>query len=336
MRALIFDSELKYASLHSLPPRKSGEALIKVLLAGICRTDMEIIQGYQNFKGILGHEFVGVVQDAAHKNLIGKRVVGEINIGCHECIPCKRGMKEHCVRRKVIGIHGKDGCFADYVALPEDNLHVLPDEITNEKAIFVEPLAAAYNVLLGVPIKPTDSVLIIGDGKLGVLISQVIKLTGADLYCLGKHRKKLSIMEWMGIETRLLCRVDDSSIIAANNQGVEEDISTRKFDVVIEACGSSGGLDMARRLVMPKGSLVLKSTLHGGALIDLTFAVLNEVKIVGSRCGPFEPAIRAIRRQLVEVRPLLSGRFPLEEWKNAFEQARNPDAYKVIFEINQK
>jgi threonine dehydrogenase-like Zn-dependent dehydrogenase len=305
-------------------------------MAGICRTDLEIVAGYQDFRGVPGHEFVGLVQDAVDQSLIGKRVVGEINIGCRTCEFCRQGIKEHCLKRKAIGIHGKDGCFADYVTLPEENLHILPDNMSTDRALFVEPLAAAYNILQAVPVRPTDSILIIGDGKLGILSAQVLKLSGTDVTVVGKHRKKLSLLEWMGIETRLLIRVDESSIVFSTTRGQEESITERKYDIVVEASGSRGGLDMACRLVKPRGHLVLKSTIHGGVQCDLTFAVINEVRIIGSRCGPFQPAIRAIHRELVEVRPLMSGRFPLEEWQAAFELARSPDALKVMLEINQQ
>jgi len=335
MRALLFNGELKFVSLHSLPPRKTGEALIKVLMAGICRTDLEIIAGYQDFRGVPGHEFVGIVQDAVTQNLIGKRVVGDINIGCRACEFCRQGLKEHCVDRKAIGIHGKDGCFADYVTLPEENLHILPDNMSTDRALFVEPLAAVYNIMLAVPVKPTDTILIIGDGKLGILSAQVLKLLGTDVTVVGKHRKKLSVLEWMGIETRLFVRADDFSIVFSSARGREEILTGRKYDIVVDASGSRGGLEMACRLVKPRGHLVLKSTIHGGVQCDLTFAVLNEVRIIGYRCGPFQPAIRAIHRELVEVRPLMSGRFPLEEWQAAFELARSSDALKVMLEINQ-
>jgi len=335
MRALYFDRELKLMPVFPMPPKKTGEALIKVLLAGICGTDIEVINGYRNFHGILGHEFVGIVQDANDQKLIGKRVASEINIGCGECSLCRRGIKEHCKKRNVLGIEGHDGCFADYVAVPEENLHVIPDDLGNEKAIFIEPLAAAFSIVNGTWIKPTDKVLVIGDGTIGILASQVIKITGADVCVIGKHKKKLSILEWMGIDTYAYLGLDDRGVHVKNNRGVEECMPGHLFDVVVECSGSPRGIDMARALVVPRGTIVMKSTVKEGVSLDLTFAVIHEVHVTGSRCGPFEPAIRALRKGLVEVRPLITGRFSIEDWQNALQVIKKPESLKVVFEINQ-
>ncbi len=335
MRALYFDRELKLLPVFPMPPKKTGEALIKVLLAGICGTDIEVINGYRNFQGILGHEFVGIVQDANDQRLIGKRVVSEINIGCGECSLCRRGIKEHCKKRKVLGIEGHDGCFADYIAVPEANLHIIPDEIGNDKALFIEPLAAAFSIVTGTWIKPTDRVVVIGDGTIGILASQVIKMTGADICVIGKHKKKLSILEWMGIETYVFLGAGEKGIHVRNNKGLEECFSGQPFDVVVECSGSPHGIDMARTLVAPRGTIVMKSTVKEGVSLDLTFAVIHEVHVAGSRCGPFEPAIRALCKGLVEVRPLITGRFSFDDWKSALQTVKKPESLKVVFEINQ-
>jgi alcohol dehydrogenase len=334
MRALVYDGELSFFSMHPLPPRKTGEALIKVLLAGICRTDMEILNGYRDFKGVLGHEFVGLVEDSSNASLIGKKVVGEINIGCGTCPMCRKGIKEHCTERKAMGISGKDGCFADYLTLPEDNIHVIPEEMGADRAIFTEPLAAVFNILDSIRIKPTDNVAIIGDGRLGLLTAQAMKMVGADVVVLGHHKKKLSILEWMGIDTCLLLGVDRKEVLVRNSRGAETVLENARYDVLVECSGSRSGLEVAQLLVAPRGHLVLKSTLADEARLDLNFAVVNEIRIIGSRCGPFEPALRAIKRGLIEVRPLISARFPLEEWQSAFEMVKKPDTLKIIFEIN--
>jgi alcohol dehydrogenase len=334
MRALVFDRELKFFSVHPLPPRKTGEALIKVLLAGICRTDLEILSGYKDFQGVLGHEFVGVVEDASDPSLVGKKVAGEINVGCGKCPMCCKGIKEHCTERRAIGISGKDGCFADYLTLPEGNLHCIPEDMGSDRAIFTEPLAAVFNILGSISVKPTDSVAVVGDGRLGNLTAQVMKMIGADVVVLGHHRKKLSILEWMGIDTCLFLGIEKKEVLVKNSRGAEIILGNAKYDVVVECSGSRSGLEVAQLLVAPRGFLVLKSTLADEALLDLNFAVVNEIRVIGSRCGPFEPAIRAIRRGLVEVRPLISARFPLEDWQAAFEMARKPDTLKIIFEIN--
>jgi threonine dehydrogenase-like Zn-dependent dehydrogenase len=335
MRALCFDKELKLMPVFPMPPKKTGEALVKVLLAGICGTDIEVINGYRNFHGILGHEFVGIVQDANDQKLIGKRVVSEINIGCGECPLCRKGIKEHCKKRKVIGIEGHDGCFADYIAVPEANLHIIPDDIGNDKALFIEPLAAAFSIVNGTWIKPTDRVAVIGDGTIGILSAQVIKITGADVCVIGKHKKKLSILEWMGIDTFTFLGQDEKGVHVRSSNGAEKCMPSHHFDVVVECSGSPRGIDMARFLVVPRGTIVIKTTVKDGVSLDLTFAVIHEVHVVGSRCGPFQPAIRALRKGLVEVRPLITGRFPFEDWQGAMQMIKKPDSLKVVFEINQ-
>ncbi|MDQ7822181.1 MAG: alcohol dehydrogenase catalytic domain-containing protein [Candidatus Eremiobacteraeota bacterium] len=334
MRALYFDRQLSLLPVYPLPPRKNGEALIKVQLAGICRTDEEILMGYRDFKGVLGHEFVGIVQDATNHSLIGKRVVGEINIGCGECPQCRKGIKEHCTSRSVIGIQGKDGCFADYVTLPEENLHVLPDEIGNDRAIFIEPLAAAFNIVTSIWVKPTDRVAIIGDGKLGILVSQVMRMNGAEVILLGKHKKKLSILEWMGISAFFFEGFDSSGVKIKSLKGAESHLERESFDVIVECSGSPGGFHVANTLIAPRGCLVLKSTIADKMDCDLTGIVVRELRVIGSRCGPFVPAIRALASGLIEVRPLLMARFPLEDWEEAFEMVRHPDSLKVAFEVN--
>lgn len=333
MRALLFDGELRYEPVYSLKPRRKGDASVKVLLAGICTTDLEIMRGYRDFKGILGHEFVGIVHDANNARLVGKRVVGEINVGCGECRLCRRGMRNHCENREVIGISGRDGSFADFLNIPEENLHVLPDDMVAERAVFVEPLAAAINVIMEVRIKPDNSVVVIGDGKLGILAAQVVRMTGADLKLVGKHQKKLSIAEWMGIESFVLVGNEGGDVIVRDGNGREAKLIRHGYDVVIECSGSPSGLEMAKQLIMPGGRIVLKTTMKGETFIDMNHVVVNELHIIGSRCGPFQPAIRAIRKGLIEVRPLITSQFPIADWKLAFEAAQKPESLKVIMEF---
>lgn len=316
MRALVFDKELRYQTDYPTPQRKGNEALIRITCAGICNTDLEIINGYMGFKGILGHEFVGVIEECGEKGLVGKRVVGEINLGCGRCHYCHEGMRNHCPNRSVLGILNKDGVFADYVTLPVDNLHPIPDSVADEEAVFVEPLAAAFEILEQVNIKPTERVCVLGDGKLGILVSQVISMTGCDLTVVGRHREKLDILGKRGIETRPASETDE-----------------REFDIVIDCTGSPSGLESALKLVKPRGTVVLKTTVAKRESIDLNSLVIDEISLVGSRCGPFGPAIRALKMGAVDVRPLISGIFSLNSWMEAFQFASQKGALKTLLRM---
>jgi len=313
MRALFFDNNLRYLTDYLVPEPGENEALIRVTCAGICNTDLEIVKGYMNFRGVPGHEFVGVVERCGNKALEGKRVVGEINLSCGNCLYCKSGLRNHCYNRSVLGILGKDGAFADYVTLPTGNLHPVPDSVPDEEAVFVEPLAAAFEILEQVGIGAEDRVCVLGDGKLGLLTAQVVSLTGCALVVGGRHKEKLSILERRGIETKL-----------------SSDITERVFDCVIDCTGSSLGIESAMKLVRPKGTIVLKTTVAKRDNIDMNVIVIDEITLVGSRCGPFEPAIHALETKTVDVLPLISRTFPLSEGVEAFNFASGKGILKVL------
>ena len=314
MRALYYDQELQYRPDIPDPIPPQGEALIRTRMAGICNTDMEIVRGYLGFSGVLGHEFVGEVARADNApELVGQRVVGEINAYCGQCATCRRGDPTHCPKRTSLGIAGRDGAMADYFTLPIDLLYPVPSAVPDEWAVFTEPLAAACEIIEQVPIRPSDRVLVLGDGKLGLLVAQVLQLTGCDLMAVGRHPEKLAILERRGIRT----------------QTAEERISPGA-DIVVEATGSAGGFASARTLVRPRGTLVLKSTFHGDVTMDLSMVVVDEVTIVGSRCGPFRPALRLLEQRLVDVEPLIHETFSLDDSLVAFERAAAPGVLKVL------
>nr|VFK14648.1 MAG: Threonine dehydrogenase [Candidatus Kentron sp. LPFa]VFK31072.1 MAG: Threonine dehydrogenase [Candidatus Kentron sp. LPFa] len=317
MRALHFDGALRFDRSFPSPSPGSGEALIRTRLAGICNTDLEILRGYGGFVGVLGHEFVGeVIQADSAPGLIGQRVVGEINCHCGRCAACLRGDPGHCPRRTVLGIRGRDGAMADYFTLPVRLLHSVPDSLTDEEAVFIEPLAAACQVLRQVHIRPTQRVVVLGDGKLGLLIAQVLQLTGCNLLVVGRHPRKLAILAKKGIKTRLA------------NESIDSD-SGPNADIVIEATGNASGLATACSLVRPSGMLVLKSTFHGKLPFDPSRIVVNEITLVGSRCGPFAPALGLLAQGLIDVKSLIDSRFPLDDGKIAFEKATS-GALKVL------
>ena len=317
MKALFFDGRVSIAELP-LPQPKTGEALIKVLRAGICRTDLEIIEGYMNFQGILGHEFVGLVEESPSSFLRGKRVVGEINIGCDECAWCLANLSRHCPHRRVLGIKGKDGAFAQYLTLPEKNLHLLPQTMSDDEGVFVEPLAAAFEIEEQIIIKPEDSVAVIGDGRLGQLVAQLIHLRGCSLLAIGKHRNKLRLLEKIGISTELF------------SERIEE-----KFDLIVECSGSPQGLELALKLIKPRGRIILKSTINRPYSFDFTQVVINEVQFIGSRCGPFEPAIKLLDRGLIKVEQLISAHFSLEQGLEALQFVRQKKGIKVILTLGK-
>ncbi len=316
MRGLYYNGTLQLCNNLQLPLRSAGEARMRVLMAGICQTDIEIARGYMAFQGILGHEFVGVVEEADSGFLIGKRVVGEINCACLSCEHCNARMYHHCTNRSVLGISKRNGAFAEYLTLPERNLHLLPDSITNEEAVFVEPLAACYRILEQVPIAEHTRVLVLGDGKLGLLCSQVLHNTRAAVTVMGKHQEKLSILENLGINTRL------------NSGELHE-----PFDIVIDCTGSAAGLSAALHFTKPQGILIIKSTVAGQRAIDFNAVVINEIQVRGSRCGPFAPAIEALENKKVVVTPLISGIFPLDRAIEAIEAAKQKQNIKILIEI---
>ena len=332
MRALVHRAEgLVFEREYPRPEPLHGEALIRVSLAGICNTDLEIVRGYMNFQGVPGHEFVGVVEKIAHQlgastphSLVGKRVVGEINAACRRssCWYCQRGMYTQCPERTTLGILGRDGAFAEYLTLPVENLHVVPENVSDEEAVFVEPLAANFEILEQVHLRPTESVAILGDGKMGQLAAQVLTLAGCEVMMVGKHREKLALAERRGVRTYVL---EDPQTFTLENR--------RRVDMVVECTGSAQGLEMALRLVRARGTLVLKSTVSEKSVMHLAPIVIDEVNIQGSRCGPFAPVLRALSQKLIDVRPFISTRYTLDEGLSAFQRAEQKGVLKVLLKI---
>jgi threonine dehydrogenase-like Zn-dependent dehydrogenase len=293
--------------------------MIRVHLAGICATDLEISRGYMQFTGVPGHEFVGTVI-AGHAPLIGRRVVAEINCACLECDLCQRGRPNHCRRRTVLGIAGRDGAFAEYLAVPARNCHVVPDNVTDQQAVFVEPLAAAVHVLDAAPLTPGARVAVLGSGRLGLLVAQVLALQDCELEVVGRNRQTLAFCARRGIATRLVDAVD----------------SHGQHDVVVECTGSPEGLRVALRLIRPQGTIVLKSTYAEPAGLDLAPLVVAEVRVVGNRCGVFPPALHLLADHRVEVDALVSGVYPLERGVEALEAAARPENIKVLLQPGLK
>lgn len=317
MRALVLDKDLQIVDDYPIPESSPGEARIRVQLAGICNTDLELMKGYMQFRGVPGHEFVGIVEYAPNSpDWEGKRVVGDINLACGACPTCNAGRPTHCPNRTTLGMDGHDGVFAEYLTLPITNLHPVPDTLSDEKAVFTEPLAAACEILEQVHVRPTDEVVVLGDGKLGLLCAQVLTLTGCHLTVVGHHSQKLAILAERGISTTL----DDTPLKAS-------------ADLVIEATGHPEGYAAARRLVRPRGTIVLKSTYHGAVNANLTMVVVDEVRLIGSRCGPFEPALRLLQQSHVNIKPLIAASYPFSDVLKAFEHAAQPGALKVLVEI---
>ncbi len=315
MKALILDGDIKFVPNYRDPEPAEGEALIRVSLAGICDTDLELAKGYMGFKGALGHEFVGVVVAAPDKKMEGKRVVGEINLPCNACSFCARGLTNHCPERTVMGISGREGAFAEYLTLPIENLHLVPDNISDEQAVFTEPLAAAFQIERQIDIGRGKRVAVLGDGKLGLLIAQAIGLSRADVTAIGKHGPKLSILKERGIKTCLASEMEPNA---------------EKFDVVIEATGARDGLDAALGLVEPRGIIVLKSTIANRGEYNLNNFVIQEVTLVGSRCGPFDVALAALEKGSIDVEPLIARVEPLENGIFAMQKAAKRGIMKVL------
>ena len=304
-----------------------NEALVRVRLAGICNTDLELLRGYYPYTGILGHEFVGVVEQAGpwQEHLVGKRVVGEINAVCSECEACIGGRERHCENRTVLGILGRHGAFAEFLTLPVDNLHVVPDSVPDEAAVFVEPLAAALEIQEQIEIDLEDQVLVVGDGKLGQLIARTLKLAGCELLVAGRHPDKLVLLAALGIETLTV----DSAGAGDPHAGIRQG----SFDTVVECTGNPEGFALARHAVRPRGTLVMKSTYADQLTLDAAALVVDEITLVGSRCGPFEPAIELLRSGEIYVEELISDRLPLSTALAAFERAQQPGVLKVLLDV---
>jgi threonine dehydrogenase-like Zn-dependent dehydrogenase len=312
MLALVADPTPRLVTDYPEPVPGPGEALIRVDLAGICSTDLELVRGYRDFKGVLGHEFVGtVVGSDADRRRIGRRVVGEINVGCGDCDFCRRGIPSQCPDRRAVGIARWDGALAEFLKLPLANLHLVPDELPDEVAVFAEPVAAALQVTSLVHVRPEQHVAVLGDGKLGLLVAQVLAITGAEVTLIGHHPAKLELAARWGLN---VCTA----------------VEGRLFDVVVDSTGSAAGFSDALLAVRPRGTIVLKSTYRGLAEADLSRVVVDEIRVIGSRCGPFVPALRLLRSNAIRVHELVEARYPLVEGLAALDHAGRRGALKIL------
>ena len=323
MKAVVFNDKegLVLKTDYTKPVPQKGEALIKISMAGICNTDAEIIKGYMGYSGVLGHEFVGVVEEVndADKSLIGKRVVAEISYGCDkpECPWCAVKNYRHCPDRHTIGIWRKDGCFAEYITLPTNILFEVPENVPDEQAVFVEPLAAACEITEQLHIEPTHKVVVLGDGKLGLTTALTLNAQNLDVTLVGKHQNKLDIAKSQGVKTMLL-----DELKVSNN-----------FDVVVEATGSVSGFETSLNLVKPRGVLVLKSTIATGKELNLAPIVINEITVLGSRCGQFGPALRLLKNNRIDFKPFISKIYSIDEAIKGFEANREKDSIKIILKF---
>jgi alcohol dehydrogenase len=346
MQAMLFDGTLRAVDDYPQPALAAGEAIIRPRLVGICNTDIEITRGYMGFRGVLGHEFVGTVVECADAAWLGRRVVGEINAACRSCPACLRGDAPHCPYRTTLGIDRRDGAMAERFSLPISCLHAVPERVPDSAAVFVEPLAAAVEILEQSHLRPTERVAVVGDGKLGLLIAQVLRLPGCDVTLVGRHPERWALLNELGVATMHTEARDtrhETRDKETTNAGASASAEAHKssglpisdlgspglplslsgaFDVVVDCTGQPGGLDTARRLVRPRGRLVLKSTFEGGAAFNLSMVVVDEIQIVGSRCGPFDAALRLLERRLVETEPLIAATYRLSEGLEAFAAAR--------------
>jgi threonine dehydrogenase-like Zn-dependent dehydrogenase len=298
------------------PKPPEGEALVRVLAAGICNTDLELLRGYYPYNGVLGHEFVGVVEQGA-EHLLNQRVVGEINASCGHCRFCLQGHPTHCENRTVLGIVNRNGAFAEYLVLPVKNLHPVPENVPTEVATFTEPVAAALEIQQQISITPNDRVLVVGDGKLGQLVAQTLALTGCDLLVVGRHGDKLANLEKRGIKT-----------------GFADTVAERSFDISVECTGNSEGFAIAKAALRPRGVLILKSTYAGNLSFDASGLVVDEITLIGSRCGPFAPALELLAQEKVDVTSLIHAKYSLAEGLTAFTKAQTKGILKVLLEIS--
>ncbi|MFM1843174.1 MAG: hypothetical protein RLZZ490_1916 [Cyanobacteriota bacterium] len=316
MQALWLENQQLYLRNDlPVPDLVEGEARVRVLQAGICNTDLELLRGYYPYRGVLGHEFVGVVESGPQE-WQGKRVVGEINAVCGHCEDCLHGLATHCQFRTVLGIVNRDGAFADYLSLPVTNLHRVPEAVSTDAATFTEPIAAALEIQQQLRITHQHKVLVVGDGKLGQLVAQTLALTGCDLLAIGRHPEKLALLANRGIKT-----------------GLEEAVPGRYFDIAVECTGNPSGFDTARRGLHPRGILVLKSTYANRLNLDVSSLVVDEITLMGSRCGPFEQALTVLANQQIDVEPLIQARYSLADALQAFNHAQTKGTLKVLLEI---
>jgi threonine dehydrogenase-like Zn-dependent dehydrogenase len=315
MKALVLNNgKLQFKSDYSEGTIAADSTRVRVLQAGICETDLQLVKGYMGFEGVLGHEFVGI---AEHGPLNGQRVVGEINCTCGRCDLCDRGLGNHCPNRSVIGILNHDGAFAESLVVPTQNLLPVPDDMSNDMATLVEPVAAALQIPEQMELVVGSQAIVVGDGRLGNLCAQVLKAAGCNVRVVGKHEQKLARFSAMGIKTTLLNDVP----------------KTRTADVVVDCTGSESGLTLALSLVRPRGTVVMKTTVAGQHQLSLAPVVIDEITLLGSRCGPFDKAIAALQAGRFQLDDFISARYPLEEFEAAFQHARSGDALKVVFDI---
>jgi alcohol dehydrogenase len=297
-----------------LPHRLPGYALLRLLVGGICNTDLELQRGYYHFAGTPGHEFVAEVVEADTPSLVGRRVVGEINLGCAHCEWCRKGLGRHCPNRTVLGIVKHPGAFAEFLTLPERNLHVLPAGIPLERAVFTEPLAAACEILDQVVIPPGETVAVLGDGKLGLLVAMVLNAHGAKVHLFGRHPEKLRIAAATGVTAEL----------------ASGKLPTAEYDWVVDSTGNPEGLRTAAAMARPRGTVILKSTVHGDVAIDTAAIIVNEITLVGSRCGRFEAALPLLGDERIRLEEMIAGRFPLQDAARAFERAAQAGVLKIL------
>ena len=321
MKAVVFDKELKLVDNYAKPVPQKGEALIRITLAGICNTDYEITKGYMGYSGILGHEAVGIVEkiNDDDQSLLGKRVVAEISYGCKDpqCTYCAEKLYRHCPNRHTLGIWKKDGCFAEYMTMPLEVLFEVPDNVPDEQAVFVEPLAAACEITEQLHIKPFEKVVVLGDGKLGLITALTLNAQNIDVILVGKHQNKLDIAKAQGVNTYLL-----------NDFAIE-----KKYDVVVEATGSISGFETALALTRPRGVLVLKSTVAASKEFNLAPIVIDEITVLGSRCGQFGPALRLLKNNRIDFSPLISAVYNADDAIEAFEKNKQKDVLKVLLKF---
>jgi threonine dehydrogenase-like Zn-dependent dehydrogenase len=315
MRAIVLDDQVSLSNGRPSPAPNPDEVLVRVIRAGVCETDLQLIKGYMGFRGVLGHEFVGVAESGP---LAGRRVVGEINCACWKCDTCRMGLPTHCPNRTVLGILNHDGAFADLIAVPQKNLHIVPDSLSDDVAVFTEPVAAAFQIPVQLTIGAKDRIAILGDGRLGNLCAQVLARLSDHVLAIGKHPEKLAILKSMGIATTLL----------------SDAIAPRSFDIVVDCTGSESGLPTALRLARPRGTIVLKTTVAGQQTLAWAPFVIDEVTLIGSRCGPFDRALAALEKGHVKVEPLISDRFDLSRGLDALARAQTKGVLKVLLDVS--
>ncbi len=315
VKALVLENGEVFLKDVPTPTPQEEEVLIRVSLGGICSTDLEMVKGYVPFTGVMGHEFVGRVEIDPQGEFTGTRVVGEINIGCGSCSFCQAGLKNHCQKREVVGIRQRQGVFAEYVALPRENIYPVPVESPDEEAVFVEPLAAALQVLEQVHIPPSHRVVVLGDGRLGLLVAMVLAEAGLESIILGHHKEKMDIVKPLGVT------------------GVVAEEFSEKVDLVVECTGSSAGFQKAQQILHPRGTIVLKTTVAGKASVDLASLVTGEITVVGSRCGPFLPALNLLKRGKLPLSKMVDKVFTLSQGKEALEYASRKGVKKVLLDM---